>query len=440
MSPPRKGKTLWLCRMILRYPGPVIATSVKEDVFRLTSGIRQKIGRIHIFNPQEIGGVPSTFRINIVAGCQAKAVAIRRAQALCNATTTKGMKDADFFKDKAAQMLSGMLYTAALMKADLRVVAAWVFVSVRQAQELLIANGEAEAAAILEELHNSPAEKTSATFRMVLTQVLGFLEDPALATAVLPGAGFGFDIPRFIQSRDTLYLITDSDQDQSPLAPLFALILSEMKHEGTLIGQRNRTGRLRRPFGWFLDEITQTSPIALNKILAACGGLGIQVFTVVHGEAQLRDRWGDDGAQVIWDTSDVKILLPGITDDKTLEKASKVIGKVSLQQRGQDHANEYDVIEPSMIRALPDRMALVIRGNRAPVIVHLPRVIRAAEYGWARFRGRDVARLVPSLAEEIPALSAVPWATDPVASANGHHDRHPELVDEVQDQAGEDAA
>lgn len=435
MSPPRKGKTLWLCKLILRYPGSVVTTSVKEDVFRYTSGIRQRAGRIHVFNPQAIGGIPSTFQFNPVFGCHIKAVAIRRAQALVQAVDTGKMKDGDWFRDKAAQLLAAMLYVAAIMNADFRLIAAWVFVSVKQAQQRLIERGEEGAAAILEELHNSPAEKTSATFRMVLTQILGFLDDPALAMAVLPPEGLGFDIPGFIASCDTLYLITDSDQDQSPLAPLFALIVSEVKHNATLLGQALGTGRLTRPHGWFLDEITQTCPIGLDKILASCGGLGIQVFSVVHGEAQLRKRWGDDGAQTIMDTSDVKILLPGVTDDKTLEKFSKICGKVQLSQKGQEHLTDHDVIEPAMIRALPDRTGLVVRGNRAPVIVHLPRVIRDWQYLLARWRGQAVARVEaaqsrPVLTREAPALVPV--------SPNGHH--APEDQRELVARAGEEDA
>ena len=32
-SPPRGGKTGWLARVILHYPGPVLSTTTKHDVF-----------------------------------------------------------------------------------------------------------------------------------------------------------------------------------------------------------------------------------------------------------------------------------------------------------------------------------------------------------------------------------------------------------------------
>ena len=70
MAPPRTFKTAFLADVILRYPGPVISTTTKADVFQLTSGIRSGRGPVHVFNPQSIGAVPSTFRWSPVEGCQ----------------------------------------------------------------------------------------------------------------------------------------------------------------------------------------------------------------------------------------------------------------------------------------------------------------------------------------------------------------------------------
>jgi len=437
MSPPRKGKTLWLAKLLLRYPGPAISTSVKEDVFRYTSGIRSTKGPIEVFDPEGIGGVPSTFAIDPVYGCQNKLVAARRAIALVESVDTAKMKDGDWFRQKATSILAGLMHAGALMGADMRMVAAWAFTSTAEAEEMLRQRGDREMASVVHELHNSPAEKTAATFQMVLSQILGFLMFPELARCVLPAAGLGFDIRQFIRSSGTLYMIADADNEVSPLAPLFAMILSEIKHEATAMGQQYGHGRLRKPFGWFLDEVVNICPVPLDKWLSHVGGLGVQIFSVVHGEAQLRQRWGDNGAQTIWDTSDVKLLLPGITDDKTLERASKVLGKVSLQspqRKGQEHkyTSEYDVIEPGMIRALHDRLALCIRGNRAPVLVHLPRVIRSPDYLWARLRGHDIAQVagIRALAQvQHQVLVTVPGLEDdqpqPVTAGNGHKPAYP---------------
>jgi len=64
MSPPRKGKTAWLAFAIMRYPGAAVCTSVKDDLFTLTSGVRAAGGPVHVFNPEGYGGWPSTLAWN----------------------------------------------------------------------------------------------------------------------------------------------------------------------------------------------------------------------------------------------------------------------------------------------------------------------------------------------------------------------------------------
>jgi type IV secretion system protein VirD4 len=123
MAPPRTFKTAFLADVILRYPGPVIATTTKADIYGLTSAVRAQFGPVHVFNPQHIGGVPSTFRWSPVAGCQDPATAIRRADAFEFAVSQKGVEDGSFWSAKASDYLRGYFHAAALAGYDLRVVA-----------------------------------------------------------------------------------------------------------------------------------------------------------------------------------------------------------------------------------------------------------------------------------------------------------------------------
>ena len=126
MAPPRSYKTAFLADVILRYPGPVIATSTKPDIYALTAAVRAQLGPVHVFNPQHIGGVPSTFRWSPVDGCQDPATAIRRADAFAFAVSQKGVEDATFWSAKASDYLRGYFHAAALARYDLHAVAAWV--------------------------------------------------------------------------------------------------------------------------------------------------------------------------------------------------------------------------------------------------------------------------------------------------------------------------
>jgi type IV secretory pathway TraG/TraD family ATPase VirD4 len=412
MAPPRTFKTAFLADVILRYPGPVIATTTKADVFALTSGVRARRGPVHVFNPQQIGGVPSTFRWSPVAGCQDQATAIRRADAFAHAVSQKGVEDGTFWSAKASDYLRAYFHAAALKGADLRTVAAWVAgADPGTAEDILAAAGALQWALTLSELR-SEAQKTAATVRMVMSRALSFMADPALAGSVLPGPGEGFDIGEFLAAAGTVYMIAEAVTEEAPVAPLFAAMASEIHYQAAQIGQASVGGRLDPPLLMGLDEVTQICPVPLPVWLSDSGGKGIQVCAVAHGEAQLAGRWGSHGRQVVLDTSSVKVFLPGITDTTTLKAASDLCGQAAWKVRGQEHATRHDVATVDMIRQLPAGFALVIRGGCAPVIARLPRAWHNSAYKHARRRGLATATLAPAAAASAVTVLPEPAIPD----------------------------
>ncbi len=388
MAPPRTYKTAFLADVILRYPGPVIATTTKPDIYALTSAVRAGLGPVHVFNPEHIGDVQSTFCWSPVDGCEDPATAIRRADAFAFAVSQKGVEDGTFWSAKASDYLRGYFHAAALARYDLRAVAAWVSGADPDVPErILAAAGAHQWAYNLAELR-SEAHKTTATVRMVMSRALSFMADPALAASVLPASGTGFHIPAFLRDAGTLYMIAEAVSEEAPVAPLFAAMATEIHYVAAQLGQASPSGRLDPPLLMGLDEVTQICPVPLPSWLSDSGGKGIQVVAVVHGEAQLTGRWGDHGRQVVLDTSSVKVFLHGITDVTTLDAAAKLCGQASWKVRGQDHATRHDVATPDMIRQLPAGFALVIRGGCAPVIARLPRAWKNPAYRRARRLGQ----------------------------------------------------
>ena len=356
MAPPRTFKTAFLADVILRYPGPVIATTTKADVHNLTAAVRGRRGPVHVFNPQFIGGIPSTFRWSPVDGCEDPATAIRRADAFAFAVSREGMEDGSFWSAKASDYLRGYFHAAALAGYDMSVVAAWVSGADPHVPERILTRAGAHQWALTLAEVRSEAQKTTATVRMVMSRALSFMADPALAASVLPGPGEGFDIGSFLNGSGTVYMIAESIGEDAPTAPLFAAMASEIHYTAALTGQASPSGRLDPPLLMGLDEVTQICPVPLPAWLSDSGGKGIQVVAVVHGEAQLAGRWGDHGRQVVLDTSSVKVFLPGITDTGTLEMASVLCGQASWKIKGQDHASHHPVATPDMIRQLPGRV------------------------------------------------------------------------------------
>jgi type IV secretory pathway TraG/TraD family ATPase VirD4 len=422
-GPPRSGKTGLLADAILHYPGPVLSTTTKHDVFQLTSGIRSRLGSVHVFNPQHIGGVPSTFRWNPIEGCRDPQVAIRRADAFANSVSLSGVDDGSFWSAKASSWLRAFFHAAALADADMRLVSRWVSSDARDAEDILRDHGAYQWAIELAEMR-SEAAKTTATVRMVITRSLQFCQDPALLASVLPGEGCGFDIADFLATQGTLYLIADAEGEEAPIAPLFACLAGEVHFTAELIGQASSAGRLDPPLLMGLDEVTQICPVPLPSWLSDSGGKGIQVITCAHGEAQLAGRWGRYGARVVMDTSSAKLFFPGVTDPDTLQMVAQLAGKVMLKGPGEDDKHsEFDVVTPAMLRQLVSGRALIVRDNLAPTVVKVAAAWRDRGYRKARRAGTAAAAI--TAAQAAPAPFPVPT---PTGTGNAHHRRAPDLA------------
>ena len=282
---------------------------------RAHRAVRAHLGPVHVFNPQHIGGVPSTFCWSPVDGCQDPATAIRRADAFAFAVSQKGVEDGTFWSAKASDYLRGYFHAAALAGYDLRAVAAWVSgADPRRPRADPGRGGRPPVGADPGRAPRSEAHKTAATVRMVMSRALAFMADPDLAACVLPAPGAGFGIPAFLRDAGTVYMIAEAVSEEAPVAPLFAAMAAEIHWIAAQTGQASPSGRLDPPLLMGLDEVTQICPVPLPSWLSDSGGKGIQVIAVVHGEAQLAGRWGDHGRQVVLDTSSVKVFLPGITD------------------------------------------------------------------------------------------------------------------------------
>jgi type IV secretion system protein VirD4 len=199
---------------------------------------------------------------------------------------------------------------------------------------------------------------------------------------------------------------------------------SELHYTAALTGSRMPGGRLDPPLLMALDEVTQICPVPVPSWLADSGGKGIQIITVAHGEAQLRTRWGRDGARVIMDTSGAKIWLPGISDPATLETPS-------MREHGEERHTRHPVMTAEMIRQLPAGRALVVRGGYAPVIAKLPMSWKDPAYRQARRAGLATAGLRP--VTERTAIVVPPQfmpgdvldADTPVGAINGGNTRYP---------------
>ena len=144
-----------------------------------------------------------------------------------------------------------------------------------------------------------------------------------------------------------------------------ACFLNEVHYTAKLAGSRMPGRRLDPCLLMALDEIANIAPINIPNFMADSGGRGIQLAIVSHGLGQLRDRWGEQGAQIISDTAGCKIFLPGITDTALLKAANNGHADMGrfLLSKGANPAIEHE----SGMNAL----SLAIKGRHDEVIALL---------------------------------------------------------------------
>jgi type IV secretion system protein VirD4 len=395
IAPPRKGKSGALAEIIEQYPGPVVVTTTRGDLHTLTARSRAAGGPVRVWNPQRLAAVPSTMRWDLLGGCEDPATAIRRAVPLSAVASYKGEGE-DFWAAAIELWLQTVLHVAALRRGSMDLVHYWALSRTPDSflGALPGAGGEAERwGALIRDLMTSAATKTTDTIRYMAAANLGFMLDPVLREAITPGPGM-FSPAGFVRDGGTLYLIAESrDERPSPVAGLFAALVTEIYHQAALAAARMPGGRLDPPMLWALDEVTQTCPLPLPSMLADAGGRGIQIMPVVHGAAQLRTRWGRDGARTILDTASVKVFLPGISDPETLETGARLSDTIAGRERGHEHESRHPVMTEGMISRLPARRdgtgyALLLRDGLTPVIARPPVIWHGSWYKQLTRRAR----------------------------------------------------
>jgi type IV secretion system protein VirD4 len=407
MAAQRTGKSGIVADRILDHPGPVLATSTRADLFDITGGARALRGPVHVFNPQGVGGVPSSLAWDLLGPCKDMVMARRMASWL----KVPGIGgDLQWFQQKGDVALMALLWAAAVSGRTILDVYEWVQL-----------HGHATCLQILAEHPGSNRQmfavckrmfeenRTSGSIRDTIDLTLSWALLPGLAEAVTPLPGEGFSADDYTGACGTLYMIAAGDDD-SPITPLFKALASWVHYEAGLTGSKGPHKRLDPPLLMALDEVTQVCPVDLPVMLSDSAGKGVLIMAVCHSKSQLEQRWGKDGADTVWACSGTKVLLGAISDPDTLEAASKLCGSVTVGDK------QEAAVPPELLRMLPDWRALVIRMNLFPVVVKVRPAWRRMGYRLGRHPLPVPHVPAPWLAMPEPAEILTPVRV----SANGH--------------------
>jgi hypothetical protein len=314
-----------------------------------------------------------------------------------------------FWQDKAAIALSALLHAAALTRgAGILDIWAWCNRSGDAAAGSALAHHPA-ASGVLRSVFTEVARegRSPDSIRLTMAKSLAWVAVPSVAAMVSGPAAAPFDADAFAQDRGTLYLVAPGTMG-AVIEPLFRCFVDYAQRQATLAGSQRPAGKLDPPLLLALDEVRQIVRVPLDIWLADSAGKGVCIMAVAHGMGQLREGWGEHGADTIWDTTN-KIIMPGVSDRPMLETVAEVCGTVA-QTEG-EHRVQVPACPPAFIRKLPTGRALILAGNTSPVVVKVRPV-------WARLAARLRlaaappilhAQLEPTTEPQTPALDGTGW-------------------------------
>lgn len=126
IGPPRSGKGFrFIINAILDWPGPLITTSTRNDNLAATMAMREKVGKVTVFDPQGLSGVRSTVKISPLTGCHDPMVSEQRAAALIAGSGLGTAGQNQEWAGAAREVLSQLLLAAAVDGRDVRTLARW---------------------------------------------------------------------------------------------------------------------------------------------------------------------------------------------------------------------------------------------------------------------------------------------------------------------------
>lgn len=387
---PRIGKTSQVVIPWLRdWPGPALVTSVRPDVLENTASLRAERGPVLVMAPTGMLTWPDMAAWSPADQCASFDIARQRADVMV--TVGKHGKDTDsgnaaYFGMMAVNLLAGWLHAAAISGRSMDDILTWALDERNDEPVKVLRDHPAAAAgtaAMLDAAYRSPDVTRSNLWTTTQTAIAPLLAPAARATFA-PPPGEGIDIDAFLRASGTIYLLASEKQGRV-IAPLVTAFFDELTEKAKQTADLSPGGRLDPPLGLFLDEAANIVPLPeLPNLMSYAGGSGIFALTVLQNRAQAEQRWGREGAAMLWGAATVKIALGGLSGDE-LRDLSDLAGQyreaLTSYQRGsaghtlQTTLQDRKVITPEEIRTLDelDRQALIIHATTPAVRARMPR-------------------------------------------------------------------
>ncbi len=334
VGPTQTGKTSSLViPAILAWTGPVVVTSVKNDVVRATQDWRATLGVVQRLEP----GLDEGLTWDPLEGVAGLRHALRVAQSL---TSSSPRGDAEFWNSLAVKLVAGLFVVA--QQRGHSIFDVTEVVESRRWCDWIPHDATSPHGAMLRSFLEYDPKTLDGVVTTAETMLLAWrFRQP---TARIRNIG---------QGDNTLYLCS-ARGEQHTYEALFRGALRSVLEEQ----QACHDARRARPLLLVLDEAATVASLDdLDQLAATLSGLAVTLVTVVQDFAQLAARWGPRASTIV-NNHATRMVLAGLADPTVATYLPEI-----LEPRAQRP------VVPLRMRAR--HTAVVVAGRRAVHTVYL---------------------------------------------------------------------
>lgn len=413
LGPPRSGKGVHLIiPQTLAAPGPALVTATRPDTLRHTLAIRRQHGPVAVFDPQRLAGNVPRLRWAPHAGCADPLTAIARARALAAGAqlSPAAVTDAAFWQGMTEAVLRCYLHAAALDGRSMRDILTWTARPADPTPARILRTHPHAAPGWVEELAAQAAAdpRQRDSVWAGVRRAVDALADPRVLDACSPPPADAVDLGQFLDQSGTLYLLGTTGA-QLTVAPLITALVEALVEAARTRAAATPSGRLEPPLTLLLDEAANIAPIpSLPNLLADGGGSGITTICVLQSLAQSRARWGQAGADAMWDAATTKVILGGLAHADDLHRISQLAGDIDdpVRTRTNGAGGPSTSIAARRLPALPVEALRTLRPGHAIVLARRTPPVEARLQPW--WNGPHADAIHAALAGAAPRTSRVP--------------------------------
>lgn len=404
---PRRGKTAQLIHWVCDSPGFTLTTSTKRDLYDITEPVRAEMGPTLLFNPTALGDLPTTLGFDPLLWCQLPQYAEERAVDLISGGVGgRSEGEGRRWDEQAQRVLAALLHAAAIGGLEALDVLRWV-ASPDEYKPLVMGLLRESPAAVAylpsAEQFFATNSRTRSSVTFTIMPPLAWLTNPD-ALAATRGAT-QFDVRALLRQRATIYLLGRSE---TRIAPLLSALTGYFAREARRYAATFPAGRLDPPGRLVLDEAAAICPVPLDEWFQDFGSQGLTLIATFQSMAQVRQRWGWEGARAIRNNTGTTILHAHGSDDQDLAAWSALSGEVVRNGRSQR------VLTLPQLMTIPRGSMAVWPGETAVTLGRMrPGWKRPDVQAAAKRRGLALAAVVKGIENEL-ATQAVNLSDLPV--------------------------